>query len=81
MEMELECEQKQTTTSTTTENPEKQHQQPQYDNQLSNMKVTNQNSSLNIMIYLMSIAQKRGAFTIQESAKLWECIEIFKPDT
>jgi hypothetical protein len=67
--------------TTTTETPEKQHQQPQYDNQLNNMKVTNQNSSLNIMIYLMSIAQKRGAFTIQESAKLWECIEIFKPDT
>ena len=64
---------------TTTETPEK-HEHPQYDNHVSNMKVTNQNSSLNIMIYLMSIAQKRGAFTIQESAKLWECIEVFKPN-
>ncbi len=78
--MEMECgEQNQIQTTTTTENPEK-HQQQQYDNQLSNMKVTSQNSSLNIMIYLMSLAQKRGAFTIQESAKLWECIEIFKPN-
>jgi len=76
--MEMESgEQTPTTTSTTTTETSEKHQQ-QYDNQLSNMKVTSQNSSLNIMIYLMSLAQKRGAFTLDESAKIWECMKMFQ---
>ena len=40
--------------------------------------ITDENSALNVMINFLSIAQKRGAFTIDESAKLWECIKIFQ---
>jgi hypothetical protein len=40
--------------------------------------ITDENSALNVMINFLSIAQKRGAFTINESAKLWECIKIFQ---
>ena len=29
------------------------------------------------MVTFLSIAQKRGAFSIDESAKLWECIKRF----
>jgi len=35
------------------------------------------NAALNVMIAFMTVAQKRGAFTMQESAKLWECISYF----
>jgi hypothetical protein len=44
---------------------------------LVDLPVTNQNEALNVMIGFMTTAQKRGAFTIQESAKLWECIKVF----
>lgn len=40
--------------------------------------ITDENSALNVMINFLSIAQKRGSFTIDESAKLWECIKIFQ---
>jgi len=35
------------------------------------------NAALNVIISFLTIAQKRGAFTLQESAKLWECIKFF----
>ena len=39
--------------------------------------VTNPNIALNLLVALTGVAQKRGAFNIQESAKLWECIQMF----
>jgi hypothetical protein len=33
---------------------------------------------LNLMVSFISLAQKRGAFTIDESAKIWECIKVFQ---
>ena len=33
--------------------------------------------ALNVIISFTTIAQKRGAFTLQESAKLWDCIKFF----
>ena len=44
---------------------------------LVDVKVSDQNSALNLMIAFLSVAQKRGAFNMQESAKLWECIKKF----
>jgi hypothetical protein len=40
--------------------------------------VTDENTALNVMVSFLSLAQKRGAFTINESAKIWECIKIFQ---
>lgn len=40
--------------------------------------VTNPNEALNILVSFVSLAQKRGAFTIDESAKIWECIKQFQ---
>lgn len=40
--------------------------------------ITDENTALNVMVNFLSIAQKRGAFTIDESAKIWECIKIFQ---
>lgn len=39
--------------------------------------VNSHNTALNILVALVGVAQKRGAFNIQESAKLWECIQAF----
>lgn len=40
--------------------------------------VTSENVALNILITFVNLAQKRGAFNIQESSKIWECINQFK---
>ena len=42
-----------------------------------NIPVNSHNTALNILVALTGVAQKRGAFNIQESAKLWECIQMF----
>jgi hypothetical protein len=34
--------------------------------------------ALNVIISFVSLAQKRGAFTLEESAKIWECIKKFQ---
>ena len=44
---------------------------------LVDMPITNQNEALNLLIAFLTVAQKRGVFNIQESAKLWECINMF----
>jgi len=44
---------------------------------LTDIPVTNDNVALNIMVAFLDAAQKRGAFSINESAKIWECIQRF----
>ncbi len=45
---------------------------------LSEVEVTNENVALNIIVSYVNLAQKRGAFNIKESAKIWECIQKFQ---
>ena len=45
---------------------------------LTEVLVNDENTALNLMVSFLSVAQKRGAFTIDESAKIWECIKIFQ---
>jgi len=40
--------------------------------------VTDENVALNMMVNFLTLAHKRGAFGFDESAKIWECIKIFK---
>jgi hypothetical protein len=40
--------------------------------------VTNENVALNILVTFVNLAQKRGAFNLRESAKIWECIDKFQ---
>ena len=42
------------------------------------VEVTNENIALNILVTFVNLAQKRGAFNIKESAKIWECIQRFQ---
>ena len=43
------------------------------------IKVENQEMALNLMGQFLELAQKRGAFNFQESAKIYECIKFFVP--
>lgn len=44
---------------------------------LCDVPVVDQQGAFNLLINFVTLAQKRGAFTIEESAKLWECIRFF----
>ncbi len=45
---------------------------------LVDIEVTNENTALNLLVNFLHLAQKRGTFTIDESAKIWECIRKFQ---
>jgi hypothetical protein len=45
---------------------------------LTSIEVTDQNVALNLIVSFLGLAQKRGVFTIDESAKIWECISKFR---
>ena len=45
---------------------------------LVDVPVTNQNEALQLIATFLNLAQKRGAFSLDESAKLWECIKMFQ---
>ena len=45
---------------------------------LVDMVVTDENVALNILVSFVSLAQQRGAFRLEESAKIWECIQLFQ---
>ena len=40
--------------------------------------VADENTALNLMVNFLTLAHKRGAFGIDESAKIWECIRTFQ---
>lgn len=44
---------------------------------LLDVEINSENAALNVMVALLNTAQKRGVFTMQESAKAWECIQKF----
>lgn len=45
---------------------------------ISEVPITNQNEALQMLVYFINVAQKRGIYSIDESAKIYECIKIFK---
>lgn len=52
--------------------PEKQEMK------LVDVEITNENMALNVLVSFVSLANKRGMFSLEESAKIWECIKIFQ---
>ena len=69
-----------TSISETKQQPQQQQPQQQQQQQVNlvDVPITNENVSLNVMVGFLSMAQKRGVFNVQESAKIWECIRIFQ---
>ena len=47
-------------------------------NNLINTEVTNETVALNLLVSFLNLAQRRGIFSIDESAKIWECINKFQ---
>ena len=45
---------------------------------LVDVQLSNQNVALNVIIGFTTLGQQRGVYTIQESAKIWECIRMFQ---
>ena len=40
--------------------------------------IENENMALNVLVSFINLGQRRGVFNVQESAKIWECISVFK---
>ena len=51
---------------------------PQVD--LLTVEVTDERVALNVLIGFLGLAQKRGTFAVNESAKIYEAIKKFIPD-
>ena len=45
---------------------------------LLSAEIENQNVALNVLIGFLGVAQRRGVFAIDESAKIFECIKSFR---
>jgi hypothetical protein len=61
-----------------TDMPPQPQEQPQPSDKLVNVEIANENVAFNVIISFLSLAQKRGAFGFDESAKIWECIKKFQ---
>ena len=59
---------------------EKSSTQEQSDKQpnLLDIEITDDKVALNVMVMFLNLAQNRGAFRIDESAKIFECIKTFQ---
>jgi hypothetical protein len=60
------------------QSPVQQEQQQQGQVNLLEMPVTNENEALNVMVNFLHLAQRRGAYAIAESAKVYECVKMFQ---
>ena len=58
---------------------EEQTQQTQQTQQtaIKDIAIDNENIALNVLVGMINIAQKRGAFNLEVSAKAWECVQMF----
>jgi len=62
----------------TEQKEEQPQQQLQPSEKLVNVEIANENVAFNLIISFLTLAQKRGAFGFDESAKIWECIKKFQ---
>ena len=53
---------------------------PQEGQQISvfDVDIKDESTALNVLVTFINVAQKRGAYNVQESAKIWECIKLFQ---
>ena len=45
---------------------------------LVDVDINDENTALNVMVGFLNLAQRKGAFGFDESAKIWECINRFQ---
>jgi len=64
--------------------PEQNQQQQQPEQTLKqqpklvDIEVVDEIVALNLLVSFVNLAQRRGVFTLDESAKIWECIKKFQ---
>jgi hypothetical protein len=63
----------QTTQATTTKQDSTQDQV-----NLLDVDVKDENVALNVMVTFLNAAQRRGAFSMPEASKIWECVQVFQ---
>ena len=56
--------------------PHQQQQQQQV--KLEDLKVNTENDALNYMVGFLELAQRRGIFSLEEAAKINECVAKFR---
>lgn len=64
--------------STTTNELVQQPRPHPQETRLVDIPVTDENSALNLMANFLTLAHKRGTYSIEESAKIWECLKVFQ---
>ena len=47
---------------------------------ITEVEITDENVALNVIVGFLELANKKGAFSFEESAKIWECISKFNRD-
>jgi hypothetical protein len=55
-----------------------QGEQPRQEVRLVDVPINDENVALNVMVGFLNLANRRGAYTIDESAKIWECVSKFQ---
>ena len=45
---------------------------------LVDIEVTDQNVALHLIVSFINLAQRRGAFSLDESSKIWDCVKRFQ---
>ena len=67
-----------TVNATNNSTPAQGGQETSHQVNLLNVNITDENTALNVMVGFLGLAQKRGAFAINEAAKIFECVQKFQ---
>tara|TARA_Y100000816_G_scaffold207340_1_gene153227 strand:+ start:7852 stop:8304 length:453 start_codon:yes stop_codon:yes gene_type:complete len=62
----------------TLQKDDKEEQSETQEINLLDIEVETENIALNLLVSFINLAQRRGAFNIAESAKIWDCIKKFQ---
>lgn len=62
---------------TLTENPVAENTPKETPIRFVDIDVTDDNVALNLMVAFLNMAQRRGAYSMDESSKIWECVKRF----
>ena len=55
-----------------------EQEQEKKETKLTDVEITNENMALNVLVSFLNLAQRRGVFSMDESAKIWECVKKFQ---
>ena len=51
---------------------------PQQGPRLVDVEITSENAAVNLLVSFLGLAQRRGAFGLDEAAKIFECVKVFQ---